>query len=91
MASPSYEEYEREWDSVREAIVLQRSAGEQGMTSMLAQMDMSIHTVQREDGTEFLRSRRDSIPTAAKRGDLGLEEYVAFLNAMGEKVVWPED
>jgi hypothetical protein len=35
-------------------------------------------------------SRRDIIAEAAKRGDLSIEEFVAFLGLMGETVVWPE-
>lgn len=89
--SLSFEELERERDAVHDAVALERSTAEPGLVEVLAGMDMSIHSVQREDGTQFLWSRRDSIATAAKRGDLGLDEYVAFLTAMGEKVVWPED
>lgn len=52
---------------------------------------VDIYAVQPEDGTQFLWSRRDSITTAAKHGDLSVSEYTAFLTTMGEKVVWPED
>ncbi|BCW44604.1 hypothetical protein [Arthrobacter sp. StoSoilB5] len=62
-----------------------------GLVEVLAQMDMSIHSVQREDGTQFLWSRRDSIASAAKHSDLSMKEFAGFLGAMGEKIVWPED
>ncbi|WP_369744460.1 GIY-YIG nuclease family protein [Paenarthrobacter sp. AMU7] len=90
-ASLTYEEFEGERDKLDDAIALERSAAEPGLPSLLAQMDMDIHSVQREDGTQFPWSRRDSIAAAARHGDLSVLEYAAFLTAMGEKVVWPED
>ncbi|MDO5863442.1 MULTISPECIES: GIY-YIG nuclease family protein [Paenarthrobacter] len=89
-ASLSLKEYERERDAVHDSGAVDRSAAEAGLVEVLAAMDMSIHSVQREDGTQFLWSRRDSIASAAKCGDLSVQEYVAFLEAMGEKVVWPD-
>lgn len=90
-ASLAYKEFERERQSVCDVIALDRSATEPGVVTTLAQMDMSIHSVLREDDTTFLWSRRDTIARAAKHGDLSVQEFTAFLTALGEKVVWPED
>jgi hypothetical protein len=35
-------------------------------------------------------SRRDAIACAAARGELSVEEFAAFLEAMGEIIIWPE-
>ena len=89
--SLTYAEYESERDAVHGLIALERSAADPGLIEVLAQMDMSIHSVERKDGTQFLWSRRDTIAKAAKHDDLGVQDYAAFLKAIGEKVVWPED
>lgn len=89
--SLTYAEYERERDAVHDVISRGRSTDAPGLVEVLAQMDMSIHSVQREDGTQFLWSRRDSIARAAKHSDLSMREFAGFLGAMGEKIVWPED
>ena len=90
-ATLAYGEYECARDSVRDVIAVERKADGPALVSALTQMDMSIHSVQREDGTQFLWSRRDSISSAAKYGYLSVQEYAEFLTTMGEKVVWPED
>lgn len=89
--SLTYTEYEHERDAVHSVIALERSAADPGLIEVLAHMDMSIHSVQREDATQFLWSRRDAIARAAKHDDLSVQDYAAFLKALGEKVVWPED
>ncbi|WP_416416135.1 GIY-YIG nuclease family protein [Paenarthrobacter aromaticivorans] len=87
----SYQDYERERDGVYEAIRLDRLSAEPRLATVLAQMNMGIHTVQRDTGDPFLWSRRDAIARAAKHGELSVPEFAAFLEAMGENVVWPAD
>jgi hypothetical protein len=50
---------------------------------------MTVHSVGLEDGSRFMCSRRDAIAAAA-RGELSVGEFAAFLEAMGEKIIWPE-
>lgn len=86
----SVEDYEQARDAVADAIAQGRSTSRTDLVAELAGMDMAIHSVTRETGEQFLWSRRDVIARAAVRGDLSAEEFAAFLEAMGEKVVWPE-
>jgi hypothetical protein len=79
----------REDDSVTRLIEGSRSSAEPNVGSRLASLDMSIYSVSRPDGTRFFWSRRDSIRGAAARGDLTVDDYVEFLTALGETVVWP--
>jgi hypothetical protein len=57
----------------------------------LASLDMTVYSVAREDGSRVMWSRRDAIACAAARGELSVEEFAAFLEAMGEIIIWPED
>lgn len=86
----SYQEYDQAWDGVVEKIEQARSSHEPGLIEELTKMDMAIHLVTREDGTQFMWSRRDGIAGAAARGELSVEEFSSFLGAMGETIIWPE-
>lgn len=59
------------------------------LVAKLANMDMTIHAVPRESGGQVMWSRRDFVRGAAVRGELSVEEYAAFLVAIGERVIWP--
>jgi hypothetical protein len=52
---------------------------------------MTVYSVAREDGSRVMWSRKDAIACAAARGGLSVEEFAAFLEAMGEIIIWPED
>jgi hypothetical protein len=43
----------------------------------------------RED--RFLEAKAISNPDVRRRGELSVEELAPFLEAMGEKIIWPED
>ena len=79
----------REEDCVTSLIDASGSSAAPSVGSRLAALDMSIYSVSSPDGSRFLWSRRDSIRAAAARGDLSVDEYVEFLTALGETVIWP--
>jgi hypothetical protein len=79
----------REDDCVTRLIEVSRSSAETRVGNTLASLDMSIYSVSRPDGTRFLWSKRDSVRAAAARGDLTVHDYVEFLTALGETVIWP--
>lgn len=60
------------------------------LVAELSNLDMTIHLVVRQDGKSVPWSRRDAISSAAVRGKLSMEDYRAFLEAMGETIIWPE-
>lgn len=65
--------------------------GVSALISRLAELDMRIYSVSRVDGSSFMWSRRDSIAGGVKDGSLSVECFAAFLEAVGERVIWPED
>lgn len=67
------------------------SSNQSSRVETLAGLDMRIYSVPREDGSRVMWSRRDSIAGAVTRGDLSVEDFAAFLEAMGETVIWPKD
>lgn len=83
------EAYESSVEHIAQVIARPRPAGDEGLASELAALDMTMFAVARDDGSEFMWSRRDAIRRAARRGDLSTADYELFLNAMGETVVWP--
>jgi hypothetical protein len=87
----SWDDYDRAWDGVVDVIARERSSDGLGLVAELAGMDMTVHSVARKDGSQFMWSRRDAIGGATARGELGVTEFAAFLEAMGETVIWPED
>lgn len=88
----SWEDYDREWDSIADTVTQARSLDSSELVAKLASLDMTIYSVAREDGTAgFMWSRRDAVASAAARGELSVDDYAAFLEAMGETIVWPED
>lgn len=87
--SMELDDFYQEDDSLTSLIAESRSSAEPNVGSKLASLDMSIYSVSRPDGTRFFWSRRDSIRGAAARGDLSVDDYVEFLTALGETVIWP--
>lgn len=85
------EDYEQAWDGVKDVIGDARMTPDVSVVSELASLDLGIYSVERQDRPIFMWSRRDMIAEAAKRGDLSTEEFAAFLEAMGETIIWPED
>jgi len=81
--------YESAVEHIVQVIARPRPAGEEGLASELAALDMTVFVVARDDDSEFMWSRRDAIRRAVRRGDLSIEDYELFLSAMGETVVWP--
>lgn len=77
-------------EEVAMVIARARSTDGSGLVAGLAGLDMTIYSVENEDGSSFMWSRRDAIAGAAARGELSVEEFAAFLEAMGETVIWPE-
>lgn len=83
-------DYEEARDSIMDTISQAETQREVGLAAALATMDMTIYSVKPEAGEPFLWSRRDAVSRAAARGELSVEDYAAFLEAMGETIVWPE-
>lgn len=93
IASPSltFGEYEEARDSIMDTISRAETQWEGGLATALAAMDMTIYSVKSETGEPFIWSRRDAVGRAAARGELSVDDYAAFLEAMGETIVWPEN
>ncbi|GAA4054313.1 hypothetical protein GCM10023063_48650 [Arthrobacter methylotrophus] len=86
----SWEGYEQVWDGVVNLIAQASSPGPD-LVAELARLDMTVHTVSGKDDSRFMWSRRDGIASAVVRGELCVENFAAFLEAMGETIIWPED
>lgn len=87
----SFEEYERARDGVANMVAQTGPSRGPSLVAGLASLDMSIYSVDDADGSVFLWSRRDSISSAAARGELAVDEFASFLRALGEEIIWPED
>ena len=87
----SWEDYELAWDGVVDVIAEARSSNGDSLIADLASLDMTIYSVQRKDGSRFMWSRREAVASAALRDELSVDEFAAFLQAMGETIIWPED
>ncbi|MCW2134997.1 GIY-YIG nuclease family protein [Arthrobacter sp. VKM Ac-2550] len=87
----SFEEYERERVGLASKIAQTPPPHRSALIAELAGMDMTIYSVTPETGAPFMWSRRDGIAGAVPRGELSVEEFTSFLEAMGEKVIWPKN
>jgi hypothetical protein len=87
----SWDDYDRARAGVVDAIVQPRTSARSSLIAELTSLDMTVYSVARKDGSQFMWSRRDAVAGAALRGELSVEEFAAFLEAMGETVIWPED
>lgn len=85
----TWDAYQAAIDSIEQVIGQSRAVSDETHADELAALDMTVFIVSREDGSEFMWSRRDGIRQAARRGKLSVEAYSRFLEAMGETVVWP--
>jgi len=72
------------------SIIGQHHAQGRLLVEALTQLDMRIFQTRRVDGSSRLWSRRDLINSAARRGELSVQLFAAFLTAMGETIVWPD-
>lgn len=89
VASLSWNDYESEISRISEVIRCSQTTGEVTGGDELASFDMGVFSVSREDDSQFMWSRRDAIRRAASSGELSLDVYAQFLEAMGETIVWP--
>jgi hypothetical protein len=87
----TWAEYSQAWDEPEAMISGTDDGGRGSLVAGLAAMDMAIHSVTREDGSQFFWSRRDSLSGAVRSGELTVPEFTTFLEAMGETVIWPID
>lgn len=87
----TWAQYSQAWDELEAMISGTDGGGRDGLVARLAAMDMVIHSVTREDGSQFFWSRRDSVSGAVRSGELTVPEFTAFLEVMGETVIWPID
>lgn len=88
----SWEEYDRAWDEIVDVVAQAGASDGSNLVAELARLDMTVYSVAHKEGTtRFMWSRRDGIAGAAARGELSVEDFAAFLEAMGEKIIWPED
>lgn len=72
------------------SIIGQRHREGKAIVEALTQLDMRVFQTRRDDGSPRLWSRRDLINSAARRGELSVPDFAAFLTAMGETIVWPD-
>lgn len=84
------DEYSSAWDEVNDMITA-TTGDRDNLVDRLASMDMQIYAITRDDGTIAFWSRRDVIAGAVTDGDLTVEEFTQFLEALGETVIWPAD
>lgn len=75
---------------VRDVIADRRRDRPSALAQALAQLDMTVFLAKRDDGAARLWSRRDFINQAAVNGALNVEQFEAFLTAVGESVIWPD-
>jgi hypothetical protein len=87
----SWGDFDQARDGVASVVAQRRPSNDPGLVAELAGMDMTVYSVARKDGSLFMWSRRDAIAGAAARGDLSAEDFAAFLEAIGETVIWPEE
>lgn len=79
---------EAAWDDV-EAVV---NCGDRSdVVAKLAAMDMTVYMTAHPSGSMVFWSRREIIASQARCGALSADDFEAFLEAMGETMVWPED
>lgn len=81
----TWEQHEHERQAVKDII----KSGGDNLVDELASLDMTIYAGLDEDGDSFMWTRRDAISGAAAQGKLSIEDYQAFLEAMGESIIWP--
>lgn len=87
----SREDYERAEETVANVIAQARTShGSNNLVDELASLDMTIYSTEHENGSQVMWSKRDAISNAVACGELSVEEFAAFLTAMGEKIIWPE-
>lgn len=84
------EEYQQARGEVLDAVTSAATLPPAEAADLLAGMDMGICSVTRDDGAPFMWSRRHGVARAVIRGDLDTVRYAAFLEALGEHVLWPK-
>jgi hypothetical protein len=85
----TWDEYDEARDRVP-ALVDEVRRTQADPTTVLAELDMSIRSSVRDDGSTYLWSNRDLVANAFAFDQLiTSKEFERFLTLMGEKVVWP--
>lgn len=87
----THQDYKTAWDGVAALVRQERTGDDPGLVAELIDLDMTIYSVQREDGGTFFWSRRDAIAGALARGELSETDFAEFLRAMGETILWPDN
>lgn len=87
----TWDQYEAAREELDRVIVEGRARSTEALIGRLAAMDMQVYVNTRTNGTDAIWSRRDLIGNALRDGRLTLAEFEAFLEHMGEVVVWPKE
>lgn len=82
-------EYQQARGETLDAVTFAATLPPAKAADLLAGMDMGIYSVTRDDGAPFMWSRRDGVASAVICGNLDTVRYAAFLEALGERVLWP--
>ncbi|AZZ40960.1 hypothetical protein C0Z11_00125 [Acidipropionibacterium jensenii] len=90
VAPMDWQEYQRELTEVHDLVASAVALPPADAAEALARMDMGIRAVTLSSGNLQFWSRRDEVGRAVIRGDLDTVRYSAFLEALGEHVVWPK-
>lgn len=90
VAPMTSEEYQRALTGVHDVVASAVALPPADAGEALASMDMGIRAVTLSSGELGFWSRRDEVGRAVVRGDLDTVRYSAFLEALGEHVVWPK-
>nr|WP_269471501.1 GIY-YIG nuclease family protein [Acidipropionibacterium jensenii] len=89
VAPMSRTEHQRAQSEVHDVVTSAAMLPPANAAEALANMDMRIRAVTPSSGKLTFWSRRDEVGQAVIRGDLDTVRYAAFLEALGEHVVWP--
>lgn len=89
--SLSADEYSQARDAVDDMISGTGGGDRAALVTRLAALNMEIYSVIREDGSSTFWSRRDTILHAVQTGAMTTTEFKAFLEVMGETVIWPDN
>lgn len=89
VAPMGWEEYQQARGETLDAVTSAAALPPDEAADLLAGMDLGIYSVTRDDGAPFMWSRRDGVADAVIHGDLDTLRYAAFLEALGEHVLWP--
>lgn len=91
-ASPmKSEEYYKARSEVTDTVTYASTLPCNDSAALLAEMSMDINVITQDNGSKMYWSRRDEVATEVRRGHLDTMRYAAFLEALGEHIIWPKN